>query len=225
MPASGPRRRGPRAPRRPAGAGIGARSARNASGIVPRREARRAPRARAARRLRDHARRPRWLPASGPTTRITQPSPSSSCRQARRRERPTPFGFLAAAQPQIGRMRDREQALDHGRTSASKAGTKACMLRQAQQGAIVLQRVMRGPHHAVAVAAAVADQHDRQVVQADVVADLLEGPGVDERGDAVDPRSQPAHASPAATETMFCSATPALMNRGAHRVAQAAPGP
>ena len=79
---------------------------------------------------------------------------------------------------------------------------------------------MRAAHHAVGVSAAVADQAHRQSVQADVVADLLERARVDERRDAVDPGLKPLRASPAATETMFCSATPGIDEPRPQRLAQ-----
>jgi hypothetical protein len=60
-------------------------------------------------------------------------------------------------------------------------------VRQTEQGAVILQRVVGAPHHPEGVAAAIADQAHGQAVRADVVADLFEGPRVDERGDAVDP--------------------------------------
>ena len=45
-------------------------------------------------------------------------------------------------------------------------------------------------HHAVAIAAAIAHQDDRKLVQADVIADLLERPGINERSNAVNPWAQ-----------------------------------
>ena len=63
-------------------------------------------------------------------------------------------------------------------------------IRQAEERSVVLERVVRGPHHAVSVAASIADQDDGEAVQTDVVANLFEGPGIDERRNAVDPRAE-----------------------------------
>ena len=55
-----------------------------------------------------------------------------------------------------------------------KRRNKNAQVRQGEQDAVIFQRVMRAAHHAVAVASAVADQDDRQTVEANIVANLLE---------------------------------------------------
>ena len=52
--------------------------------------------------------------------------------------------------------------------------------------------MVRTAHHAVSVSATVADQDHGQMMQADIIANLLEGTGVEEGRDAVGPRPQAA---------------------------------
>ena len=87
-------------------------------------------------------------------------------------------------------MPNREKVAGHGLDVRVEGRHVRSDMRQAKQCAIVFQRVVGRSHHAVAIAAAVAHQDDRKLVQADVVADLLERPGVNERSNAVDPGTQ-----------------------------------
>ena len=135
-------------------------------------------------------------PTSGPATRTIHPPPSMQSPPGRVGGRNGVRRLLGEAQPQVGRVRGREQAVDLDAQVVVEGRHVGAEVRQAEQRAVVLQRMVGGPHHAVAVTAAVADQHHRQPVQADVVADLLERPGVDERRDAVDPRAQPGPRQP-----------------------------
>ena len=56
-----------------------------------------------------------------------------------------------------------------------------------QQDTIIFQGMMGGPHHSVAVTASIADQNDGEPVQADIVTNLFERPGVDERRNTIKP--------------------------------------
>ena len=160
-------------------------------------------------------------PTSGP---VDQDHPArarpAAAARGRRRERDAPSA------PRRGPAAGRPGASTSNRRSIMAAQVAVerrhvgAQVRQAEQGPVVLQGVVRRPHHAVAVAAAVADQHDRQAVQADVVADLLERPGVDERRDAVDPGPQPAAGQPGGRPRP-CSARPRRVDEPlAQRVAQ-----
>src|SRR5262249_2619441 len=60
------------------------------------------------------------------------------------------------------------------------------------QRSVVLQRVMRRAHDAVRIPAAVADEDDGKIMQANVIANLLERASVEERRDAICPRSHSA---------------------------------
>ncbi len=59
---------------------------------------------------------------------------------------------------------------------------------QPEQDTVVFDGVVGGAHDPVGISATVSDEKDRQVVHADVVADLLKGTRVDKGRDAVDPR-------------------------------------
>ena len=61
---------------------------------------------------------------------------------------------------------------------------------QAKQRAIVLNGVVRGPHHPVAVASSIAHDADGQIVETDIVANLFKWARVNKRGDAIRPRLQ-----------------------------------
>ena len=58
---------------------------------------------------------------------------------------------------------------------------------QAKHHAVVLYGMVCRPHHAIAVAAAVADDLDGQLVESNVIADLLKWSGIAKRRNAVGP--------------------------------------
>ena len=86
-------------------------------------------------------------------------------------------------------LRDRREILGEGRHVDVH-------VLQRQENTVVLQRMMAAAHDAVTVAAAVADDLHVEIVEADVVADLLERPTEDEGCDRVGPAllAQAGHA-------------------------------
>ena len=156
--------------------------------------------------------RAQMLPARGPTTTTVGPSPRTVAARAVSRRRETRRRF-AAAKPQVGRMLKADEEIDDRRDVDGKSRDEGVHPLQAQQGPVVAQGVVRCAHHAVAVAATVADDLDGHVVHANIVPNLLVRPRVNERRRCCNQGADPLHASPAATDTIFCSATPALMKR------------
>ena len=77
-------------------------------------------------------------------------------------------------------------------TSESNAGTNARMWGKRKQAAVVFQRMVRTAHHPVSISATVADQDHRQMMETDIIANLLEGTGVEEGRNAVGPWPQAA---------------------------------
>lgn len=72
-------------------------------------------------------------------------------------------------------------------TSGAKAGTYA----RIHVHTIVLKCMMGRTHDPISIPSAITDEANRKPVQTDVIAYLLKGAGIDKRGDAVDPRSEP----------------------------------
>src|ERR1700685_1156505 len=79
---------------------------------------------------------------------------------------------------------------------------------------------MGAAHHAVSVSASVAHNHHRQAMQAHVVADLLEGPGIDEGRNAVHPGTQVLPRQPGGHRDHVLLRDAGIDKAGAHRVAQ-----
>src|SRR5436190_17721394 len=101
------------------------------------------------------------------------------------------WGELAAPQAHVSRMIEGDEVLNDRLHVGGKCGNESMHLVQTKQRAIITQRMMRASHYTVSVSAAVAEEFDRHVVHADVVAYLLVGSGVDEWRNAVNPRPEP----------------------------------
>ena len=100
-------------------------------------------------------------PTSGPATSddpapaVEQLSPGGV-----RRDR-DPRRLLREPEPQVGRVRGRRRGARPSREVRVERRHVGAQVRQAEQGPVVFQGVVRRAHDPIAVTAAVADQHDR----------------------------------------------------------------
>ena len=122
---------------------------------------------------------------------MSHPGPSWSLRQGCVSRDRGVGRLFADSQPQVGRPLRGKKPIHQRGDIAVERRNEGAKVRQTEQGTIILKRVVSRAHDAIAVAASVADQHDGKPVQADVVADLLVGTGVDKWGNAVHPRTKP----------------------------------